>query len=162
MKVMMRVTSIVFWASAAVVLYALVMASMALHQPVFAQPYPRDAYGNVATPVVASFSGADVGGQTVTLPAAVGKTTYICGVSATGLGATGAATVLITISPLVGNVTFNFQYQMPSGNSSAAPATSGSFSPCIPANAQNTAITVSIGGAAGNTSTQLNVYGYQL
>ena len=130
--------------------------------PAFGQGYPRDQYGNIATAVVATFSGADVSGQTASLPAAVGKTTYICGLNIGGLGATGAATIQVTVSPLVGNQTMTFQYQMPSGNNSVAPVTSGSFSPCIPANAPNTAINVSVGGAAGNTSTQVNVYGYQL
>ena len=140
----------------------LVLALLAFAGPAFGQGYPRDQYGNIAQAVVGTFSGADVGGQTASLPAAVGKTTYICGLNIGGLGATGAATIQVTVSPLVGNQTMTFQYQMPSGNNSVAPVTSGSFSPCIPANAANTAINVSVGGAAGNTSTQVNVYGYQL
>ena len=142
--------------------FALLAIAGIYQQPAFGQGYPRDQYGNVAQAVVGTFSGADPGGQTVTLPGAIGKTTYICGLNVGGLGGTGAATVQITVGPLVGNQTFTFQYSFPSGNNAVAPITSGSFSPCIPGNAPNTGITVSVGGAAGNTSTQVNVYGYQL
>ena len=140
----------------------LVFLMMLAATPAFGQGYPRDQYGNVAQAVVGTFSGADPSGQTVTLPGVPGKTTYICGLNVGGLGGTGAATVQVTVTPLVGNQTFTFEYSFPSGNNAVAPVTSGSFSPCIPANAPNTAITVSVGGAAGNTSTQVNVYGYQL
>jgi len=128
----------------------------------FAQGYPRDAYGNVGIPVVAAFQGADTSTATATLPAIAGRTTYVCGINVNGLGATSNSVVNVAVGPLSGNITFNFQYVMPAGNNTQATPMSGSFSPCLAANAQNTAIVVTVTGAAGNTSTQINVYGYQL
>ena len=154
--------SLVFWAAAVVLGSSLFMTSIALHQPAFGQGYPRDQYGNVATPVVGVFQGADTTTAVATLPAAVGKTTYVCAINVNGLGATSQAVINIAVASVVGGITMNFQYVMPAGNSNQSTPMQGSFNPCIPATAPNTVITVTVTGAAGNTSTNINVSGYQL
>jgi len=114
------------------------------------------------TMVTGTFSGADTSSQAATLAGTAGKTTYICGFQVNGLGATGATTVTIAIATVIGGNTLNFQYIFPAGAGVASTPVGNNFSPCIPANAANTAITVTVPGAAGNTSTNISAWGFQL
>jgi hypothetical protein len=117
------------------------------------------------TPVMGVASGADTSTLSTTLPAATagsGKFTYICGVTISGLGATGLTTVVATIATLTGNKTASMTYIFPAGATVATTPINIQFSMCVPANAKETAITITVPGAAGNTATQINAHGYQL
>lgn len=90
-----------------------------------------------------------------TLSAASGKTTYICGFDVSAIGGT-AAVGPITVAGLVGS---SMVYQL---SSSAAGATlSRSFTPCIPASAANTAITITTTANGTATAVDVNSWGYQ-
>lgn len=122
-----------------------------------------DNTAGVPISVTATFSGADTSSAAATLPAAAGKFTYICGFNVSGLGATGATIV----SPTVGTVspgntlTFSGGYTFPAGATVAATPFNQTFPGCLAGNAVNTGIAVTVPGAAGNTSTTINVWGFQ-
>jgi hypothetical protein len=132
--------------------------------PSYAQQIPRDpTAGNVAgIPVAAVFSGADTTTQNVALAGIANKTTYICGLSVSGLGATGLTIISVTVASLAPGVTMTFQYVMPAGATIQTTPLAVNFAMCLPASASGTAITVTVPGAAGNTATQINAWGYQL
>jgi len=133
-----------------------------------AQQVPRDpTAGNVAgNPVTGVFSGADTSSQAVTLAGVANKTTYICGFTISGLGATSATAVTATIATLAKGdgtgVTWSYSYVFASGATAISQPLAVQFSMCIPASAIGAAITVTVPGAAGNTATQINAHGYQL
>ncbi len=114
-----------------------------------------------ATPIGGAFSGADTTTQAATLALASGKTTYICGFTVSGLGATGATTVAVTVATLVGSTTLTYSYVFPAGATVVATSIGKEYSPCIPASAAAAAITITVPGAAGNTATQINAWGFQ-
>jgi hypothetical protein len=87
---------------------------------------------------------------------------YVCGFNVSGLGATAATTVTIAVATVVGGNALSFQYIFPLGAAVASTPVQATFQPCVPANAQNTAITVTVPGAAGNTSTHISAWGFQL
>lgn len=115
--------------------------------PAAVNPYPGGA-----TAISASATGT-TGAVTATLSGASGAYTYICGfeVSATG----GSASVgPITISNLVGSVTFT--YQLNSGNTLAR-----TFTPCIPSSATNTSIAIATTADGTATAVDVNAWGYR-
>ena len=136
---------------------ALLVSSAALGQQL-----PRDITGNVSVPVVGVFSGANTASASATLPAAVGKLTYVCGFTISGLGATGLTTVVATIATLTGGVTSSISYVYPAGATVATTPIIIQLALCIPANALNTSLVLTVPGAAGNTATQITISGYQL
>ncbi len=96
-------------------------------------------------------TGAVVG----TLAAAAAKTTYICGFSVSAIG--GTATVgPITIA---GTITSSLVYQLAS-TASGNLLTQG-FSPCIPASAVNTAITITTTADGTASGVDVNSWGFQ-
>ena len=113
------------------------------------------------TSVVGTFSGANTGGATATLPGVAGKTTFLCGFSVSGTGSTGGGAVTATIATLVGGQTLSYSYVFANGANTTSTPDQYTYTPCIPANAVNTAIVLSVPGQAGNTGTQLNIWGYQ-
>jgi len=115
------------------------------------------------TSITATFSGADTTTATATLPAAAGKLTYICGFNISGLGATAATTVSPTIATLAGGNTFTLSggYTFAAGATVNNTLASFTFPLCVAANAVNSTIVVTVPGAAGNTSTFINAWGYQ-
>lgn len=116
-----------------------------------ANPLQVTLGGNIITGNGAGTTGAVVG----TLAAAVGKTTYICGFDVSSIGGT-AATGPVTVAGLVGS---SMVYQM---SSTAAGITlSRTFTPCIPASAANTAITVTTTANGTATAVDVNSWGYQ-
>jgi hypothetical protein len=142
---------------AAVLIWA-AMVSCALAQSSGFNP----AYPPRATAVAAVSSGADTTTASASIPAAPGQTSYVCGFTVSGLGATAGTNVTVTVGPLAtAGSNFSYPYVFAAGATLLNTMLAVSYLPCIPANAQNTAITVTVPGAAGNTSTNINVQGYQ-
>lgn len=93
-----------------------------------------------------------------TLAGVSAKTTYICGFSISSdatTGIIGTATVAGTIS---GSLSYLQTVPVATG---AAGLLQQSFAPCIPASAQNTAITVTSAAAGVGGNTIVNAWGYQ-
>lgn len=110
------------------------------------------------TPPGAGITGNAVGttGAVVgTLAAAASKTTYICGFDVASIGGT-AATGQITIAGLVGGSAI---YQLTS--SATGTLLSRTFTPCIPASAVNTAITITTTANGTASAVNVNSWGYQ-
>src|SRR2546428_13039275 len=109
--------------------------------------------------ITASSGNVAAATATATLPAAVGKVTYICGFQATSGGATAAAVVTLTVANIAGG-TMSFTY---GGNTGAGIPTAPlvvPFNRCIPANPPNTTIAVSIPSlGAGNTNAPVSAWG---
>jgi len=110
---------------------------------------PGAQYPAGATPLQASATGT-TGAVTASLPAAAGKTTYVCGfdISAAGTGSIGP----VATSGLV----HNFTYQL------TAPGTvSRTFQPCLPGSAANTAISLATTADGTATAVDVNLFGFQ-
>lgn len=93
-----------------------------------------------------------------TLAAATGKTTYICGFNVQAIG--GTATVgPITVAGLIGG---SQVYQTDVNSATVGKKVAGeTFSICIPASAQNTAITVTTTANGTATAVDVNAWGFQ-
>lgn len=117
--------------------------------PVSVLGYPSGV--DAVTGLGSGTTGAVVG----TLAAVSGKTTYICGADISAIGGTAAVGPIVIAGTLGGSLT----YQM---SSTAAGVTmSRTFSPCIPASAANTAITVTTTANGTATAVNVNSWGYQ-
>jgi hypothetical protein len=124
-----------------------------LSAPALAQvagtPYPF-----AATPITGNAAGS-TSAVVGTLAGTAGKTTYICGFDVSAIGGT-AAIGPITVAGLVGS---SMVYQL---NSAASGVTlQKTFTPCIPASAVNTAITVTTTADGTATAVDVNSWGYQ-
>lgn len=116
--------------------------------------YLISGYPLAATAITGN-AGGTTGAVVGTLAAAALKTTYICGFNVSAIGGT-AAVGPITIAGLI---TASMIYQMAS---TATGATVGqTFTPCIPASAVNTAITITTTADASATTVNVNSWGYQ-
>lgn len=110
--------------------------------------------GVSGTPITGNATGS-TGAVVGTLAAAVGKTTYICGFDVSAIGGT-AAVGPVTIAGLTGS---SMVYQL---SSTAAGVTlQKTFTPCIPASAQNTAVTITTTADGTATAVDVNSWGYQ-
>lgn len=99
---------------------------------------------------------------TATLAAAAGKTTYLTGFDITGSGATAGLPVVVTIANLLTGA-LTYTYTAAVGVLVANVPLSIRFPVPIPANAVNTAITVTCPSlGAGNTNNVVNAFGFQL
>jgi hypothetical protein len=96
-------------------------------------------------------TGAVVG----TLAAAAAKTTYICGFDVSAIGGT-AAVGPIVVAGLKGG---SFTYYLAS--TAAGNLLGRTFTPCLPASAVNTAITVTTTADGTASNVGVNSYGYQ-
>jgi hypothetical protein len=148
-------------------------ASLAFGQ---AGPSTGTAYPYNAIPVTAVFAAADTVTASASIPAFPGRVSYICGFTVNGLGLTTGATVNVTVGPLIGTFlqgqlppnpsqqpnSFSYQYTFPTGAAALTTPIGANYWPCIPASLPNTALAVTVPGGAGNTSTNINVQGYQL
>lgn len=110
-------------------------------------------------PVIAQISGNAAGttGAVVgTLAAAALKTTFICGFNVQAIGGT-AAVGPVTVAGLIG------ASQVYQGSSSVAGGSvaAASFTPCVPASAVNTAITITTTANGTATAVNVNSWGYQ-
>lgn len=111
--------------------------------------------------VIATSGPIAAGTAAASLPAAAGKFTYITGFDATGMGATGAGSVSITISGL--SATLDYVFPVPAGATVGAAPLSVRFNPPIKASAANTAIVVTMPTlGAGNLNAAVSAYGYQI
>lgn len=112
----------------------------------------------VPCPSVATITGNATGttGAVVgTLAAVAGKWTYICGFSVSAIG--GTATVgPITIA---GTVTNSLIYQLAS--TATGNTLTQTFTPCIPANAANTVITITTTADGSASAVDVNSWGFQ-
>lgn len=118
------------------------------------QPYPTNpGVGQTAAPIIGTNTGS-TGAVTATLTATAGRTTYICGfdVSAVGTSAVGP----ITVGTLIGGSSFTYQLTATSGGAFL----SREFTPCIPANAAATSITVTTTADGSATAVDVNAHGY--
>jgi hypothetical protein len=123
----------------------------------FAQSPPLGS----GTQITASSGNVAAATATATLPAAVGKVTYICGFSITSAGSTGAAVVSPTITNMITG-TMTFTYASVAGVTLANPPLIVPFTPCLPAATPNTTIPVSMPSlGAGNTNATVSAWGYQ-
>jgi hypothetical protein len=102
-----------------------------------------------------------VPGIPITASGGAKRFTYICGFAATAGGATAAAVVNLTITNLVTG-TATYTYGAVAGAGVPSPSLVVPFSPCLPANAANTAIVVSMPSlGTGNTNATVSAWGYQ-
>lgn len=120
--------------------------------------------GAPCTPLTSSATGT-TGAITATLPAAAGKTTYICGFQFAGTNATAAnpATNVTITGTISGTLNFGFPTLAAGAAVANTPPVGEVFTPCIQASAINTPIVVN-GPAlgAGATLVTVTAWGYQL
>jgi hypothetical protein len=109
---------------------------------------PAGTY-TVSSTVAVAGTGT-TGAVTATMPAVANKTNYVCGVQ---VSSTGSGASAVTVATLVGAVTFTYQLTAP-GNFQML------YNPCIPANAQNAAITATAGANGTATAVDVNVWGF--
>lgn len=135
-------------------IYFPLILALALISKADAQVPPVIGAGGFFVQITGNASGS-TSAVTGTLAAASGKVTYICGFVVSSIGGT-AATGPITIANLVGS---SMVFQLTS--SATGVSVTQAFSPCIPANAPNTSITVAT--TANGTASAVNVgsWGYQ-
>lgn len=112
-------------------------------------PYP-----GASTPITGNAAGT-TGAVVGTLAAASGKTTYICGFDVSAIGGT-ASVGPITVA---GIKTSSMVYQLAS--SATGITLNKTYTPCIPANAANTAITITTTADGTATAVNVNSWGYQ-
>jgi hypothetical protein len=119
-------------------------------------PYPSGA-----TPLIETATGTTAG-TTATFPATPGRTNYICGFTVSPGSAATAITITITTTGLTANMSLSV------GAPVTAVGTTGTIitvpiSPCVPASASNTAITV-VAGALGTSGVgqAVNAWGFRL
>lgn len=99
---------------------------------------------------------------TATLPAAIGKQTWITGFEVTGTGATGVLVVTVTITNTISG-TLSYTYVFVAGVTTANQSLIVEFTKAIPSSAVNTTIVVTCpASGAGGTNNVVNAHGYQL
>ena len=113
-----------------------------------------------ATPINNSSGNVANGIASISIPAAPGKTSYITGFDFYSCGATAAAVVNVNV---VGTgATLSYPVGVVANPQQNNTPVSVRFSPPLPANAVNTAITVSVAAlGAGNTNAVVNIFGFQ-
>lgn len=108
-------------------------------------------------------SATSTGGAQANSPsmaATSGVTNYCAGFAITGLGATSASSVAVTLSD--GTWTQNYTFAVPAGATVGATPLVVNFNPPLPASAANTAITLTVGSfGTGNTAASANIWGYR-
>ncbi len=117
-------------------------------------PVSPDAYPNGATAITGNAAGT-TGAVVGTLAGAAAKTTFICGFSVDAIGGT-AAIGPITVAGLI---TSSMVFQLTSSATGVFRAVP--FSPCVPASAVNTAITITTTADGTASAVNVNAWGYQ-
>lgn len=111
-------------------------------------------YPSNAIPITGNSTGT-TGAVVGTLAARVGARTWICGFNVSAIGGT-AAVGPITIAGLTGS---SMVYQIAS--SAGGVQLTQTFTPCIPASALNTAITITTTADGTATAVDVNSWGFQ-
>lgn len=115
---------------------------------------------STVTPVNAGSGNVANANAVGTMPAVAAKTNYITGFEVTGLGATAALGVNVTVAGLLGG-SLIYNYAAKAGVLLANDPLYVKFPQPIPASAVNTAITVTCPAlGAGNTNNSVNVHGF--
>lgn len=109
-----------------------------------------------STPISGNAAGT-TGAVVGTLAANATKTTYICGFSISALGTAN------TVGPITiaGLITASQVHQASTLATGVEYSKTVNFTPCIPASAINTAITITTSAAAGATAVDVNSWGFQ-
>jgi len=115
-------------------------------------PYPGGS-----TPITGPSTGT-TGAVTGTLSGTSGKTTYICSFDVSGTGGT-AQIGPITVAGLKGG---SAVYNVSANVANTATYLARTYTPCVPASATNTAITVTTTADGTATAVSVNTFGYQL
>lgn len=114
-----------------------------------------------STPTGSVASGANTGGFGVSITPGATTYAYLCGAQVNGLGATGATTVTPTITGAAGGtLTYQGQYTFPAGAAVVTTPFERTFTPCLRGSAPGIAVTFNVPGAAGNTATNSQIWGY--
>ena len=116
-----------------------------------------------ATVLMSNANGANTSSIAAVLPNSPGKLTFVCGFQASGLGATALTNVQINVVAVGSSTTsgnFSWAYQFPAGVTAIATPVNINFTPCLPASATNASLAFLFNGAAGNTYSNINVWGY--
>ncbi|HEY5072054.1 MAG TPA: hypothetical protein VII63_08485 [Caulobacteraceae bacterium] len=124
---------------------------------VSALPYP-----NGATPVTATSGSIANTASTLNLPAVAGKTTYMSGLEVTGLGATAAGSIAVSI--YFGGTAKNLYFiiQIPAGVTTGITPLVVQFNPPLSSGAVNSVIQTTMPAfGSGNMAANLNVHGFQ-
>jgi hypothetical protein len=138
--------------------FLLATAALLASGPAFAQVPPP--LGNFVE-VNNSSGNVAAGTATATLPAALGKITYLTGFNFTSSGATGASVVTCTITGLVGG-TRSYTLAVVAGATLGNQPLGEKFVPPLSASAPNTAIAASCPSlGAGSTNAAVNAEGLQ-
>lgn len=115
-----------------------------------------------ATPVHA-FSGIVANATaSAAIPAVAGKTSYLTGLEVTGMGATAATAVALSLLGTQGG-TLGYVVPVPAGATVGITPLVVQFNPPIPASGVNQAITAQLQAfGAGNAQAAVTAHGYQL
>ena len=125
---------------------------------VLSSQYPVNATTTTPTAVTASTTGTTAA-TAASLTATASVTNYVCGFTITA-DATALATGTATLS---GTISGSMNYlQTIVAVTSGTSQLSQNFSPCIPASAANTAITITSAAAGTGGNTIVNIWGYRL
>jgi hypothetical protein len=155
----MHKTAAIKRSSFALSIFALALAALliAMLHPARAQQLDPHSSG---VPVSATSGDVAATTATATLPATQNRTTFLCGFSVTGTGATATSVVAITVGNV--NATTTFDLVVPAGATVTLPITQYQFSPCIPSSQINQSVTVSVPSlGSGNAHSQVTAWGYQ-
>jgi len=109
-----------------------------------------------ATALTGNASGV-AGAVVGTLTSFAGQFTYICGFNISTIGGT-ASSGPVTVAGITGS---SQTYQLPLNTANGQIVVTQTFSPCIPASAVNTPITVTTAAAVGATAVNVNSWGYR-
>jgi hypothetical protein len=112
-------------------------------------------YTDTATPITGNNTGT-TGSVVGTLAGVSAKTTYICGFSVSAIGGTAAVGPITVAGLITGSMTWELASSA-SGNQLTVPLT-----PCVPASATNTSITVTTTADGSASAVAVNSWGFQL
>jgi hypothetical protein len=118
-----------------------------------------------STPLVGVFSGAAVTSQAAFITAPAGQFPYVCYVEVNGLGSSVTATVTPNLTQVssTGGLTFLWQGQyIFTGSATTVNVPFRlTFTPCVKGGPTGGTMTFNVpGGGAGNTTTNIMIYGY--
>jgi hypothetical protein len=105
---------------------------------------------------VVSVATGSTGAVVATMAAVPGFKNWICGFDVSGIG----GTALVSPVTVAGTLTGSLVYQLPALAAASGLVFSKSFTPCLPASAQNTAITVTTTADGTATAVDVQAWGY--